>query len=224
MPSTRARRSLPRRRGHLRDGLRPHPEGLPYHFTLTADEAAFLQRVAWQTVEAWRRGEPSGSAVAARTRPSPNCPTFRGRDGSESSARGPPARPSRWMGSGRIATWWASAGSMSDPRVDGIYTNTFNSQCLATSSSYPGEMCLFSGTHVRRSGGGSDCTYEGSDDPTGRNWGLLQGACPGTGGFAGLTSSFTTCSVVPATSATGPRTTASSTRARPGEPWPLPSE
>jgi hypothetical protein len=36
------------------------PEGLPYHpADLSADDAAFLQRVAWETVQAWRRGEPA---------------------------------------------------------------------------------------------------------------------------------------------------------------------
>ena len=37
----------------------------PYHYALSPDEATFLKRVAWETVETWRRGEPSGSAVAA---------------------------------------------------------------------------------------------------------------------------------------------------------------
>jgi hypothetical protein len=33
------------------------PEGLPYHhWVLSTDDAAFLQRVAWETVEAWRQG------------------------------------------------------------------------------------------------------------------------------------------------------------------------
>jgi hypothetical protein len=36
------------------------PEGLPYHhWALSTDDAAFLQRVAWETVEAWRQGEPA---------------------------------------------------------------------------------------------------------------------------------------------------------------------
>jgi hypothetical protein len=32
------------------------PEGLPFHHALSADDAAFLQRIAWKTVEAWRQG------------------------------------------------------------------------------------------------------------------------------------------------------------------------
>lgn len=36
------------------------PEGIPYRpSSLTADDAAFLQRVAWQTVEEWRAGAPT---------------------------------------------------------------------------------------------------------------------------------------------------------------------
>lgn len=41
------------------------PEGLSCNDALSPDEATFPQRVAWETVEAWPRGEPSGSAVAA---------------------------------------------------------------------------------------------------------------------------------------------------------------
>jgi hypothetical protein len=40
------------------------PEGLSYHhWTLSDDDVAFLQRVAWDTVQAWRQGEPSGSGM-----------------------------------------------------------------------------------------------------------------------------------------------------------------
>jgi len=35
------------------------PEGLPFHHALEADDATFLQRVAWETVEEWRQGEPA---------------------------------------------------------------------------------------------------------------------------------------------------------------------
>ena len=36
------------------------PEGLPYHpADISADDAAFLQRIAWETIEAWRQQEPS---------------------------------------------------------------------------------------------------------------------------------------------------------------------
>jgi hypothetical protein len=35
------------------------PEGLPFHHALSEDDAAFLQRVAWETLEAWHQGEPT---------------------------------------------------------------------------------------------------------------------------------------------------------------------
>jgi hypothetical protein len=35
------------------------PEGLPYHFGVTPEDAAFLQRIAWETVTEWRAGEPA---------------------------------------------------------------------------------------------------------------------------------------------------------------------
>ena len=37
------------------------PEGLPFHhWAVSMDDAASLQRVAWETVQDWGRGEPSG--------------------------------------------------------------------------------------------------------------------------------------------------------------------
>jgi hypothetical protein len=33
------------------------PEGLPYSFGVSADDAAFLQRIAWQALTDWRSGE-----------------------------------------------------------------------------------------------------------------------------------------------------------------------
>ncbi len=35
------------------------PEGLPYSFGLSDDDAAFLQRIAWQTLTDWRAGLPA---------------------------------------------------------------------------------------------------------------------------------------------------------------------
>jgi hypothetical protein len=35
------------------------PEGLTYHFGVTADNAAFLQRIARETIDEWRAGEPA---------------------------------------------------------------------------------------------------------------------------------------------------------------------
>lgn len=37
------------------------PEGLPYAFGVREDDAAFLQRVAWQTLAEWRAGLPAAS-------------------------------------------------------------------------------------------------------------------------------------------------------------------
>ena len=36
------------------------PEGLPYHFGISDEDADFLQRIAWQEVLDWRAGSPSG--------------------------------------------------------------------------------------------------------------------------------------------------------------------
>jgi hypothetical protein len=35
------------------------PEGLDFTLALSADDASFLQRVAWETVTDWQAGEPS---------------------------------------------------------------------------------------------------------------------------------------------------------------------
>ena len=40
------------------------PEGLPYSFGVDADDAAFLQRIAWQTVTAWQAGETGAAGEA----------------------------------------------------------------------------------------------------------------------------------------------------------------
>lgn len=40
------------------------PEGLDYTFGVAPDDAAFLQRIAWQTVSDWNAGLPAGHLVA----------------------------------------------------------------------------------------------------------------------------------------------------------------
>ena len=205
------------------------PEGLPYHhWALSTDDAAFLQRVAWQTVEAWRQGVPSGSAVAApdeAVAELPDLPVLV--TGTESCG---PRTSGETVEVNGIESHRDLVGEcrddMSDPRVDGVYTNTFSSQCLGPSSSYPGEMCLFWGSHVLEGPeGGWDCAYQGTDDPTGRNWGLLQGTCPGTGGFAGMV--YVWHHVFGGTNDFGDGTSYHGLiyeGPAPGEPWPLPSE
>lgn len=74
--------------------------------------------------------------------------------------------------------------TMNDPRVSGPWINVFNMDC------YGGEGvdCVFWGTEeLTTADGGWACTYAGSEDPTGDNWGQVFIVCPGTGGFAGLT-------------------------------------
>ena len=143
------------------------PEGLPYHHMLSEDDAAFLQRVAWDTVKAWRQGVPAlrGRSPGRGGRRLPDLPVLV--TGTESC--GSNLRRDRRGGRDRVVSRPRPRvrGYMSDPRVTGTYTNTFNSRCLAPSSNYPGEMCLFWGTHVLDGPeGGWDCAYQGSDDPT----------------------------------------------------------
>ena len=40
------------------------PEGLPYTFGVSVEDAAFLQRVAWETVTDWQAGMEGGAATA----------------------------------------------------------------------------------------------------------------------------------------------------------------
>lgn len=73
---------------------------------------------------------------------------------------------------------------MDDPRVSGPWTNVFNMDCY----SGEGVDCVFWGTETLTTpDGGWTCTYAGSEDPTGDNWGQVFIVCPGTGGYAGLT-------------------------------------
>ena len=115
---------------------------------------------------------------------------------------------------------------MSDPRVSGTYVNTFNSQCYSPSSVYPSEDCVFWGTHVLEGeDGGWDCTFSGTEDPSGENWGIVHAICPGTGGNEGMTYVYQHAfggaeDIGNGTSYhgiiyDGPP---------PGEPWPLPVE
>lgn len=76
--------------------------------------------------------------------------------------------------------------TMSDPRVDGTWVNTYNSDC------YPGtptQTCVYWGTHVLDGpDGGWDCTWAGTDyDPVWPGELLVLAVCPGTGGFEGMT-------------------------------------
>jgi hypothetical protein len=116
--------------------------------------------------------------------------------------------------------------TMSDPRVSGTYTNTFNSQCYSPSSVYPSEDCVFWGTHVLEGeDGGWDCTFSGTEDPSGQNWGIVHAICPGTGGYEGMTYVYQHAfggaeDIGNGTSYhgiiyEGPP---------PGEPWPMPAE
>lgn len=73
--------------------------------------------------------------------------------------------------------------TMSDPRVTGTYTN------VGDFDYYPALDEVFNwGTHVLEGPtGGWDCSYAGTNDPTGANYGLVFGVCPGTGEYGGLT-------------------------------------
>jgi hypothetical protein len=71
--------------------------------------------------------------------------------------------------------------ALSDPRVIGPTTITFNDDCF-------GAECIFWGTLVIEGpDGGWDCLFSGTPDPTGGNDGLLLHVCPGRGGYSGLT-------------------------------------
>jgi len=75
---------------------------------------------------------------------------------------------------------------MSDARVSGTYTN------VANWDGFPdlGKVIVW-GTHALEGPtGGWDCSWAGTDDPTGANDGLVFGVCPGTGEYDGLTYVF----------------------------------
>jgi hypothetical protein len=75
---------------------------------------------------------------------------------------------------------------MSDARVSGTYTNVSSSDWFRGLDKY-----VIWGTHVLdEPTGGWDCSYAGTNDPTGANDGLVFGVCPGTGEFEGLTYVF----------------------------------
>jgi hypothetical protein len=74
--------------------------------------------------------------------------------------------------------------TMSDPRVSGTYTNTYNHDCLDERG------CLFWGTHVLDGpDGGWDCSWSGLEEPypDAGNDGLVYVVCRGTGAYEGLT-------------------------------------
>ena len=74
---------------------------------------------------------------------------------------------------------------MSDPRVSGDYTGTWNEDCRLASDGTI--RCLAFGTMVGEAGaGGWDCSVAGTDDPTGLNHMLLLIACAGAGEHEGL--------------------------------------
>lgn len=115
---------------------------------------------------------------------------------------------------------------MSDPRVSGTYTNTFNSQCYSPSSVYPSEDCLFWGTHVLEGeDGGWDCTFSGTEDPSGENWGIVHAVCPGTGDYEGLT--YVYLHAIGGAEEIGNGSSYHGIIYEgppPGEPWPMPAE
>jgi hypothetical protein len=76
--------------------------------------------------------------------------------------------------------------AISDPRVSGTATGTFNDDCFAGGPR--GFECVFWGTQTIEGPDGSwDCTYSGTGDPMGGNDGLILHVCAGTGGYDGLT-------------------------------------
>jgi len=75
--------------------------------------------------------------------------------------------------------------TMSDPRVSGTSTVTFNDDCFDSDS---GSSCVFwGGGEIVGPDGRWQCTFTGTGDPYGRNDGLLSQVCRGTGGYEGLT-------------------------------------
>ena len=75
--------------------------------------------------------------------------------------------------------------TMSDPRVDGTYSNTWNADC------YLNGMCLAWGSHVLDGpDGGWDCSWAGAYYPAYLAGFMVSCVCPGTGGFEGLTYVF----------------------------------
>jgi hypothetical protein len=86
-----------------------------------------------------------------------------------------------WGGTGVRGQVLACDLALSDPRVIGPTTITFNDDCF-------GAECVFWGSLVIEGpDGGWDCRFSGTPDPTGANDGLLLYVCPGRGGYSGLT-------------------------------------
>ncbi len=75
---------------------------------------------------------------------------------------------------------------MSDPRVSGPESLTFNDDCFGTTGGR--WACVIWGTaSITGPEGSWACSYTGSTDPTGRNDGAILRVCAGTGGYSGLT-------------------------------------
>ena len=82
------------------------------------------------------------------------------------------------------AAWCESATS--DPRVSGVFLNTYNVDCYGVEEEQ--EFCIFRGAYVFDGpDGGWDCTWTGSDLPVEETGLLITGLCLGTGGYEGLT-------------------------------------
>ena len=75
--------------------------------------------------------------------------------------------------------------TMSDARVSGTGTGTFNDSCFDSAS---GSSCVFWGSsEIVGPDGRWQCTFTGTGDPYGQNDGLLSSVCRGTEGYEGLT-------------------------------------
>jgi hypothetical protein len=61
------------------------PEGIAYHFGLTEDDAAFYQRIAWETVLDWRASISADEAAASANPPAAASPAATATPGVESS-------------------------------------------------------------------------------------------------------------------------------------------
>ncbi len=72
------------------------PEGLPsHHWAFSTDDAAYLQRVAWETVEAWRQRESQPISHGVTMPPRPLPPT--------TTTGSTPAGPSGTAAAGSVA-------------------------------------------------------------------------------------------------------------------------
>jgi hypothetical protein len=86
-----------------------------------------------------------------------------------------------WGGTGVRDEVLACDLALSDPRVVGPATITFNDDCFRADGIFWGTLV------IEGPDGGWDCRFSGTADPTGGNDGLLLHVCPGRGGYSGLT-------------------------------------